>query len=114
MSVENTHGNYQFPDVDRLIHEPARYNIMALLYVVTRAEFLFVQNQIDLTPGNLSTHVSKLEAAGYVTVRKKFVSRRPKTFLSLTTKGRKAFEEYRDRMRELFTRPPADPESTGK
>jgi DNA-binding MarR family transcriptional regulator len=114
MSAEHGHGNYQLPDVDRLIHEPARYNIMALLYVVTKAEFLFVQNQINLTPGNLSTHVSKLEAAGYVSIQKKFVGRKPKTFLSLTARGRKAFETYRDRMRQLFSGPPGDPEDTGK
>lgn len=95
----------RLPEVDRLIHEPARYNVMALLYVVEKAEFLFVQNQIGLTPGNLSAHVSKLEAAGYVAVEKKFVGKMPRTFLSLTSPGRKAFEDYRRKMRELFTTP---------
>lgn len=94
-----------FPDVDRLIHEPTRYNIMALLYVVRKAEFLFVQNQIGLTPGNLSAHVSKLEAAGYVAVDKKFVGKMPRTMLGLTQKGRKAFENYRRTMKDLFTTP---------
>ncbi len=92
-------------EVDRLIHEPARYNIMALLYVVAKAEFLFVQNQIGLTPGNLSAHVSKLEAAGYVAVEKKFVGKMPRTFLSLTARGREAFEDYRRKMKDLFTSP---------
>ena len=92
-------------EVDRLIHEPARYNIMALLYVVEKAEFLFVQNQIGLTPGNLSAHVSKLEAAGYVAVDKKFIGKMPRTFLRLTRRGRKSFEDYRRKMKELFTTP---------
>ena len=105
MSAENNTGGNQLPEVDRLVHEPARYNIMALLYVVTRAEFLFVQNQTHLTPGNLSSHVSKLESAGYVDIQKQFVGKLPKTFLSLTQRGREAFEDYRNRMKALFTTP---------
>jgi len=97
---------YQLPEVDRVIHEPARYNIMALLCVVERAEFLFVQNQTHLTPGNLSSHLSKLEAAGYVTIQKEFVGKVPRTFLSLSDSGREAFEGYRSKMKELFTTPP--------
>jgi DNA-binding MarR family transcriptional regulator len=96
-------------DIDRLIHEPSRYNIIALLYVVEKAEFLFVQNQTGLTPGNLSAHVSKLEAAGYVAIKKKFVGKMPRTLLSLTKSGRKAFEDYRQKMKELFTKPLAIP-----
>ncbi|MFH2055173.1 MAG: transcriptional regulator [bacterium] len=85
-------------EVDRLIHEPARYNIMALLYVIERADFLFVQNHTRLTPGNLSAHLSKLEAAGYVRVQKKFVRKKPKTLLNLTAGGKIAFEDYRRTM----------------
>jgi DNA-binding MarR family transcriptional regulator len=106
MPADRETGNYQLPDVDRLIHEPARYGIMALLYVVERAEFLFVQNQIGLTPGNLSSHVTKLEAAGYVKIEKKFVKKSPRTFLRLSKQGRSAFEDYREKMKELFTTPP--------
>jgi len=101
----NTSGG-RFPEVDRLIHEPARYNVMALLYVVSRAEFLFVQNQTNMTPGNLSSHVSKLEAAGYIAIKKQFVGKMPRTFLSLTESGREAFDDYRRKMREVFTTPP--------
>jgi len=94
------------PDIDRLIHEPARYSIMALLYVVERADFLFVRNQTNLTAGNLSAHLGKLEAAGYVKIDKEFVGKIPKTFLSLTESGREAFAVYRHRMKKLFTSPP--------
>jgi DNA-binding MarR family transcriptional regulator len=114
MSANNQANGYQLPQVDRIIHEPARYNIMALLYVIERAEFLFVQNQTHLTPGNLSSHLSKLEAAGYLTVEKKFVGKMPKTFLSLTRQGRDAFENYRNRMKELFTKPPGVRKDTDK
>jgi DNA-binding MarR family transcriptional regulator len=105
MPVDTGGDGYQSPDIDRLIHEPARYNIMALLFVVERAEFLFVQNHIHLTPGNLSTHVSKLEAAQYLLVQKEFVGKKPRTFLKLTDLGRDAFKSYRIKMKELFTAP---------
>jgi DNA-binding MarR family transcriptional regulator len=103
--IRNKAGTHSIADIDRLIHEPARYNIMALLYVIEQAEFLFVQNQTQLTPGDLSTHVSRLEAAHYLTVKKKFIGKKPKTFLKLTTSGRDAFEGYRRKMKELLTAP---------
>jgi len=106
MSTDNDAHGHQLPEVDRLIHEPARYNIMALLYVVERAEFLFVRNQTHLTAGNLSSYLSKLEGAGYVIIQKEFVGKVPRTFLSLTDCGREAFEIYRNKMKELFTAPP--------
>lgn len=106
MSTDKKTNGHRLPEVDRLIHEPARYNIMALLYVVERAEFLFVQNQTRLTAGNLSSHLSKLEAAGYVTIQKEFVGKTPKTFLNLANQGRKAFEDYRNKMKELFSTEP--------
>ena len=105
MSADSDVNPNQLSDVDRLIHEPARYNIMALLYVVSRADFLFVQNQTGLTPGNLSAHVSKLESAQYVNVTKEFVGKIPRTVLKLTDTGRLAFDDYRTRMKELFTSP---------
>ncbi len=105
MSADNDPNMHQIPDVDRLIHEPTRYKIVALLYVTERAEFLFVQNHIHLTPGNLSTHVSKLEAAQYLAVEKEFVGKKPRTFLKLTELGRKAFENYHEKMKELFSAP---------
>ena len=108
MSAENKTGGYQLPEVDRLIHEPARYYIMALLYVIEQAEFLFVQNQTGLTPGNLSSHLSKLEKAGYVMINKQFVGKIPRTFLSLTEQGKEAFDGYRERMQELISNPPGN------
>lgn len=112
MSAETNAGAHRLPDVDRLIHEPARYNIMALLFVIERADFLFVQNQTGLTAGNLSAHLSKLEAAGYVTIHKEFVGKRPRTHLSLTVPGREAFGNYHGQMRELFAKPPGDATNT--
>jgi DNA-binding MarR family transcriptional regulator len=97
----------QVADLDRLIHEPARLAIMALLYVVESADFTFLMNQIDLTWGNLSTHMSKLEEAGYLEVEKSFKGRRPNTTLRLTPRGRKAFQEYARKMKQFFQDLPA-------
>lgn len=94
-----------FPDlgaIDRLIHEPVRLLLMAQLYVVENADFLYLMNQLGLTFGNLSSHMSKLEEAGYIEVEKEFVDKKPVTRLSLTGSGRAAFEDYRARMRHLF------------
>ena len=85
-------------NIDRLIHEPARLMIMAYLYVVDSADFLFLVRQTGLTLGNLSSHMSKLEAAGYVDIEKKFVGKKPHTMLRLTERGRAAFSEYRESM----------------
>ena len=94
-----------YPDIDRIIHEPSRYNIMALLYVVKRAEYLFVLNQTGMTSGNLTTHLSKLEKIGYLSIEKKFIRKKPKTFLRLTARGRNAFDTYRIKMQRHFNRP---------
>lgn len=88
--------------IDRLIHEPARYLIMAHLYVVESADALFLQRQTELTWGNLSSHLSKLESAGYVSVKKEFLDRKPHTMLQLTDAGRKAFSEYRRKMKQAL------------
>lgn len=82
-------------NIDRLIHEPARLMIMAQLFVVQSADFLFLQRQTQMTAGNLSAHLSKLEDAGYVEVTKEFIERKPHTALALTRKGRDAFKQYR-------------------
>ena len=84
-----------FTDIDRLVHEPARLMLMAVLYVIDSADFTFVMNQTGLTWGNLSAHLSKLEEAGYLTLDKSFIGRRPNTSLRLTDSGRQAFRTYR-------------------
>jgi DNA-binding MarR family transcriptional regulator len=89
--------------IDKLIHEPARLILMANLYVVESADFLFLMNQTSLTFGNLSSHMSKLEAAGFISVEKEFVEKKPVTRLSLTDEGRSAFNDYKQRMKHLFS-----------
>ncbi|NQT02714.1 MAG: transcriptional regulator [Planctomycetes bacterium] len=89
-------------EIDRVIHEPARLLILAYLSVVESADFLFLMNQTGLTRGNLSAHLSKLEATGYVEIKKEFVEKIPRTLLSLTEEGRTAFLQYRRSMRQVL------------
>jgi DNA-binding MarR family transcriptional regulator len=75
---------------------------MAHLFVVQSADFIFLQTQTGLTWGNLSSHINKLETAGYVAVEKGFVGKKPHSMLLLTDKGRVAFSDYREKMREVL------------
>jgi DNA-binding transcriptional ArsR family regulator len=86
-------------DLDRLIHEPGRLAIVALLAAVAEADFLYLLNETGLTKGNLSSHLAKLEAGGYVKIEKTYRQKIPLTVCSLTAAGRAAFEQYRKTLR---------------
>lgn len=88
--------------LDKVIHEPARLLIMTHLYVVTDADFVYLKRATHMTAGNLSTHLTKLEAAGFVKITKSFEDKKPKTTLKLTAKGRKAFEVYRKNVLKIL------------
>ena len=90
-------------DTDKLIHEPARLVIMALLFGLDSADFLFLERETGLTRGNLSFHLSKLEEAGYVDIEKTFKGKRPYTLLRLTDNGRGAFTTYRQQLHDTLT-----------
>lgn len=89
-------------EIDRVIHEPARLVLMAHLYVVESADAVFLMRSTDLTWGNLSSHLARLEEAGYVETVKDFVDRKPHTMVRLTADGRSAFDAYRRQMRSLL------------
>jgi DNA-binding transcriptional ArsR family regulator len=89
-------------ELDRVVHEPGRLAIVALLSVLQSADFLFVMRQTGLTQGNLSSHLSKLEEAGYVQIEKHFEGKRPLTTLCLTSAGRRAFDDYRRTMQAML------------
>lgn len=89
-------------DVDRLIHEPARLVLISNLAIVDEADFVFLSKRTGLTAGNISSHMARLEAAGYVKVTKSFVGRRPRTTYSLTATGRSAFDRYRNHVAGLL------------
>jgi DNA-binding transcriptional ArsR family regulator len=88
-------------DIDRLIHEPARRVIMTILYAAESADFLYLLGATRLSKGNLSSHLSKLEAAGYVAIDKTFRGKMPLTICRLTDQGRTAFRRYRDYLKKV-------------
>jgi len=91
-----------FLDINKLIHEPARLMILSYLYVIESADFLFLMRQTGLTKGNLSSHLSKLEAGGFIEIEKKFVDKIPRTLIKLSNNGRDEFLNYRKKMLELL------------
>lgn len=88
-------------DIDAVIHERVRLGIMAVLAVTPEMSFTEVKAMLSLTDGNLSAHARVLEKAGYLRVDKSFVARKPRTTLSLTRKGRAAFEKYVGQLRRI-------------
>jgi DNA-binding MarR family transcriptional regulator len=100
----NEAGNdrQQLMDIDKLVHEPARLNILALLYVVKSADFIFIMRQTGLTQGNVSSHLNKLENAEYVEIIKGYAGKRPQTMISLSKKGRVAFKKYVQSMQQIL------------
>lgn len=104
MKTDGSIGDHQqtAANIDRLIHEPSRFILMAHLYVVESADYLFLIRQTKLTWGNLSVHLGKLEAAGYVAIEKEFLGKKPHTTVRLTKEGRDAFDEYRKHMKQAL------------
>ncbi|MHA3964045.1 MAG: winged helix-turn-helix domain-containing protein [Candidatus Thorarchaeota archaeon SMTZ1-45] len=100
--MNNSNDPESGPEIDRVIHEPSRLRIMAQLYVVESADFIFLMNQLGLTWGNLSSHMSKLEEAEYIEVQKEFLGKKPHTILKLTLKGREAFMKYRNAIEKVL------------
>jgi DNA-binding transcriptional ArsR family regulator len=91
-------------DVDRVIHEPARLTIMALLSGAEEVDFLFLMRETGLTKGNLSSHLAKLEEATYVEIAKTFRGKIPLTLIRMTPQGRTALATYRKIMNGLLKR----------
>ncbi|GAB3485174.1 winged helix-turn-helix domain-containing protein [Nocardiopsis coralliicola] len=87
--------------LDPVIHAPARFSVAAALAAADEVEFRFVRDSVELSDSALSKHVSTLEEAGYVRVRKGAVGRRPRTYLKLTEAGREAFTRHVGALRSI-------------
>ena len=87
--------------INRLVHEPARLVLLTALSACQSADFLFLQRLTGLTPGNLSSHIARLEEAGLVLVDKQILSKRPNTRVALTEQGRKAVEAHWKQLEQL-------------
>jgi DNA-binding MarR family transcriptional regulator len=92
--------------LDSLIHAPARLAIMSHLYVVESLDYLFLMRMTGLTWGNLATHLNKLEEAGYIAIAKDYIGRKPHSMLSLTEKGRLAFQSYKQQLKMVLEKLP--------
>jgi len=91
--------------LDPIIHQPVRLRIMAALTALpadAQVEFVALRDLLDVTDGNLGAHLRKLEEAGYIIVEKKFVARKPHTFISATRKGREAFDRHVKSLQEIL------------
>jgi DNA-binding MarR family transcriptional regulator len=107
MRRERTHPHtapelHPLADIDQVIHAPARLMVLTYLYVVESADYVFLVRLTGLTWGNLSTHLTKLEEAGYIAIDKEFKAKKPHTTISLTKQGRAAFREYKKSMQQVL------------
>jgi DNA-binding MarR family transcriptional regulator len=83
-----------YSKIDDVLSSKIRLGIVSLLITAEIAEFTYIKESLGLTDGNLSTHLKKLDEAGFVDIDKKFVNNKPKTTVRLTAKGVHAFKEY--------------------
>jgi DNA-binding MarR family transcriptional regulator len=91
--------------LDPVIHQETRLRLMALLASLgegAQVEFTWLKEALDLTEGNLSSHLAKLEEAGYVQVEKGYQGRRPRTWVRLTPQGRAAYQAHRQALLGLL------------
>lgn len=94
--------DFNYKNIDDTIHSRVRLAIMAFLATAVEAEFSELKKQVKVSDGNLSTHLKKLDEAGYITVTKQFVANKPQTTVALTDLGKKAFEEYVNSLTSLI------------
>ncbi len=83
-----------FLQLDRVIHEKGRLAIMSMLAAAPELSFTEMRDALEMTDGNLTTHIRTLQEAGYVSITKSFQNNRPHTTCSLTGSGKKAFANY--------------------
>lgn len=94
--------DFDYHQLNDIIHSRIRLAIMSVLVTVEEAEFNYLKEKVKSTDGNLSVHLRKLEEAKYINVKKEFVGRKPVSSYSLSKKGEKAFEAYIDSLEKLI------------
>jgi DNA-binding transcriptional ArsR family regulator len=99
--MKNSNPLQSMLEVDRLIHEPARLIILSILYVLESADFLYLLRETGLRKGNLSSHLTRLEQAKYITIEKTYRGKTPMTICRLTRAGQVAFETYREQLKNV-------------
>jgi DNA-binding MarR family transcriptional regulator len=89
------------PNFDELILSKTRLGIISALISGDKLEFTYLRNALNLSDGNLSVQIRKLEEAGYIKVEKVFINRKPKTFCKITSKGQKAVRNLIRKLEDL-------------
>ena len=95
--------NFQMPEIDRVVHEPARLAILTVLSSCEEADFLFLERATKLSRGNLSVQLTRLEDAGVIEIEKRIERKRTLTTAKLTDRGRRALNAYWESMNALQT-----------
>jgi len=98
----------EIKNIDPLIHAPVRLAVLSILAAVQQADFSYLKKTADATDGNLSRHLSKLEDAGYISIKKTFEGKKPRTFCSITKKGREMFMAYLDNLQKIIDKQKGD------
>ena len=96
---------HELNSLDRVVHEPGRLMVLAILSVTKECDFLYLLHETRLSKGNLSSHLARLEGAGYVEIEKTYRGKVPQTLLRLTPTGRVAFGKYRKALKTAFQVP---------
>jgi len=99
--TDSEKNNFDYQNIDDVIHSRIRLAIMSVLISLDEADFNFLKSKVKATDGNLSVHLKKLEDAGYISSRKEFIDRKPKSTYKLTAKGRRAFEKYVEQLEKF-------------
>ncbi len=95
-------SDFDYQQLDEIIHSRIRLAIMAVLISAEDADFNFLKEKVNATDGNLSIHLKKLEESGYISVKKEFLDRKPHSLYCLTKKGKSAFEKYVEQLEKLI------------
>jgi DNA-binding MarR family transcriptional regulator len=88
--------------VNKVIHQPIRLQILSLLSVVKKVDMIYLKKNLGVTWGNLSSHITKLESAGYIQVDKQIIERKMYTTLQITPLGKDTFQTYRQTMKKFL------------
>ena len=97
-------NDFNHQQIDDILHSRIRLAVIAALVSVDNAEFIFLKDVVKTTDGNLSTHLKKLEDAGYIVSKKRFVNKKPLTKYKITEKGKHALENYVDTLEKFLKR----------
>src|SRR5690349_8589844 len=97
------------PELDQIVHGPLRLAVLSILSSLEKADFTYLRDRTGSTDGNIAAHLLKLEQAGYISVQKAFVNRKPTSTYRITNAGRTALANYIRNLKKLlggdFNRP---------